>query len=55
VTTGILSSLGERGHQIEVMHGPQGGWGPVSVIGVDGQDLTTARDPRVDTTSAIVL
>jgi gamma-glutamyltranspeptidase / glutathione hydrolase len=55
VTTGILSSLGERGHQIEVMHGPQGGWGPVSVIGVDGPELTTARDPRVDTTSAIVV
>ena len=51
---GITDALASLGHQIESMSGPQPGWGPVSIIEVDGDLRTTQRDPRVDTTSAIV-
>ncbi len=51
----LLEDLGARGHQIEVQAGPQPGWGPVSIIEVDGERRATSRDPRVDTTSAIMV
>ena len=51
---GITEALASLGHQIELMSGPQPGWGPVSIIEVDGDLRATQRDPRVDTTSAIV-
>ncbi len=51
---GITEALASLGHQIELMSGPQPGWGPVSIIEVDGHLRATQRDPRVDTTSAIV-
>ena len=50
-----LSALRDRGHVIEEVASPQPGWGPVSIIRVDGSDLDTQRDPRVDTTSAVVV
>jgi gamma-glutamyltranspeptidase / glutathione hydrolase len=54
VAEGILGDLRGRGHQIEEMPGPQPGWGPVSMIQVEGPQLSTHPDPRVDTTSAVV-
>jgi gamma-glutamyltranspeptidase/glutathione hydrolase len=48
-----LSDLRARGHVIEVRPGPQSGWGPVSIIEVDGTRRDTFADPRVDTTSAV--
>jgi gamma-glutamyltranspeptidase/glutathione hydrolase len=43
------------GHRLEVLDAPQSGWGPVSVIEVDGSHVATARDPRVETTMAVVV
>ncbi len=49
----VVNDLRARGHQIQVTEKPQPGWGPMSVIGVDGDHRHTARDPRVETTAAI--
>ena len=49
-----LAELRARGHVIEEVPDRQPGWGPVSMIKIDGKDRTTYPDPRVDTTSAIV-
>lgn len=51
---GIVDDLRRRGHGIELVEGPTGGWGPVSVIEVDADGLlTAAADPRVDTAQAV--
>jgi gamma-glutamyltranspeptidase len=55
VPESTLMELRRRGHEIEVVGEMQPGWGPASIIRVDGPVLETARDPRVDTTSAVVL
>jgi gamma-glutamyltranspeptidase len=55
VPAAILRELRRRGHQIEEMVSPQSAWGPVSVIAIDGDRRDTHRDPRVDTTEAVVL
>jgi gamma-glutamyltranspeptidase/glutathione hydrolase len=55
VDPGTLSDLGHRGHVIDEVPAPNPEWGPVSMIRVDPDGLATAADPRVDTTSAVVL
>lgn len=50
----VVEDLRRRGHEVGVVDGPQGGWGPMSVIGFDGDDRVAAADPRVDTTAALV-
>ena len=50
----ILSNLTNRGHVIEEVGQAQPGWGPVSIIEIDGEHRNTYPDPRVDTTSAVV-
>jgi gamma-glutamyltranspeptidase/glutathione hydrolase len=55
VSSATLADLQGRGHMIEEVPGPQSEWGPVSMIRIDPPDLATAADPRVDTTSAVVL
>jgi gamma-glutamyltranspeptidase / glutathione hydrolase len=50
----VVTDLRRRGHQVTVVDGPQPGWGPMSVIGLDGAERTAAADPRVDTTAALV-
>jgi gamma-glutamyltranspeptidase/glutathione hydrolase len=54
LSAGLLADLRRRGHVIEELASLQPGWGPVSVIGLDGDRRRTARDPRVDTTAALV-
>lgn len=54
VDSAVLSGLEERGHRVTVSSGPQPGWGPVSIIRLDGSDRGAAPDPRVDTTAALV-
>jgi gamma-glutamyltranspeptidase/glutathione hydrolase len=54
VSSSILAELRRRGHSIEELANRQPGWGPVSIIEVDGDDLRAAADPRVDTTKAFV-
>jgi gamma-glutamyltranspeptidase/glutathione hydrolase len=55
VPESTLIELRRRGHEIALVGEMQPGWGPASIIRVDGPVLETARDPRVDTTSAVVL
>jgi gamma-glutamyltranspeptidase/glutathione hydrolase len=51
----IVADLEARGHQIELIDGYTGGWGPISMILVEPTGLrTAAADPRVDTSSALV-
>jgi gamma-glutamyltranspeptidase/glutathione hydrolase len=54
VSSSVIDHLRSLGHQIEVLEGPQPGWGPVSIIEVDGETRRAAADPRVDTTEALV-
>jgi gamma-glutamyltranspeptidase/glutathione hydrolase len=49
-----LDELRRRGHQIEELTERQSGWGPVSIIEVDGDQRRAAADPRVDTTAALL-
>ncbi len=51
----VLEALRAKGHVIEELPDRQPGWGPVSVISVDGSMRETERDPRVDTTEAVVV
>ncbi|MFZ0627342.1 MAG: gamma-glutamyltransferase [Acidimicrobiia bacterium] len=51
----IVSALRKKGHEVKVLANRQPGWGPISIIGVDGDDRQTARDPRVDTTKAAII
>ena len=51
----IVDDLRTRGHTIELVEGPTGGWGPISMIAVGSDGLrTAAADPRVATSSALV-
>jgi gamma-glutamyltranspeptidase/glutathione hydrolase len=51
----VLRDLEDRGHKLTVMPQPQPGWGPISVIGLDGDMPQAAADPRVATSSAMVI
>lgn len=50
----VVTGLEARGHRVEVMPGPQPGWGPVSIIELDGDTRRASADPRVDTTAALL-
>jgi gamma-glutamyltranspeptidase/glutathione hydrolase len=50
----VLNDLKARGHRIGVVDQPQRGWGPVSTIGLDGDERVAAADPRVETTAALI-
>jgi gamma-glutamyltranspeptidase/glutathione hydrolase len=50
-----LGELRRRGHVIEEVARPNPEWGPVSMIRVDPSGVTAAADPRVDTTSAVLM
>ena len=52
--SGVIESLRDKGHEVAVTDGPQPGWGPVSIIELEGDVRRAAADPRVDTTSALV-
>ena len=47
-----IEGLARRGHSVTVVDGPTPGWGPVSVIDVDG-DRKGSADPRVSTSAAL--
>ncbi|MFZ0015382.1 MAG: gamma-glutamyltransferase [Acidimicrobiia bacterium] len=51
----IVSGLAARGHEVSVAAEPQPGWGPLSIIEIDGDRRRAAADPRVDTTAALLL
>jgi gamma-glutamyltranspeptidase/glutathione hydrolase len=55
VAPGTLADLRHRGHVIDEVPAPNPEWGPVSVIRIDPTGPATAADPRVDTTSAVIL
>lgn len=50
---GVVDALEEMGHQISVLDRRQPGWGPMSIIELDGSARRAAADPRVDTTAAL--
>jgi gamma-glutamyltranspeptidase/glutathione hydrolase len=50
----ILDDLETRGHTISILDDHQPGWGPMSVIELNGPERAAAADPRVDTTSALL-
>lgn len=50
----IVEGLRARGHRVDEVDAIQPGWGPVSIIELDGDTRRTARDPRVDTTAALI-
>ena len=54
VDPAIIDGLESRGHRVTETPGPQKGWGPVGIIELNGEARVTARDPRVDTTAALV-
>ncbi len=51
----VKAGLAKRGHQLEEHGESRPGWGPMSLIHVDGHRRSTARDPRVETTAAAVV
>lgn len=50
VRDGLLS----RGHDFTIHPHRQPGWGPMSIIELDGPDRRAAADPRVDTATALL-
>lgn len=49
----VIEGLRERGHDLTPLDKPQPGWGPMSIIELDGPNRHTAPDFRVDTTAAV--
>jgi gamma-glutamyltranspeptidase len=49
-----LTDLRSRGHVIEQLDALQPGWGPLSLIELEGDTRRSAADPRVDTTAALL-
>ncbi len=50
----LLEELREKGHEIAETSRPQPGWGPVSLIEIDGGSRRAAADPRVETSHSDV-
>ena len=55
VPSATLAELRRRGHVIDEMPEANPEWGPVSMIRIDPAGPTPSADPRVDTTSAVVV
>ena len=54
VASDVIASLEAKGHVITNLERRQPGWGPMSILELDGTDRRAAADPRVDTTAALV-
>lgn len=54
VPDNVFDGLRALGHAVSPLDRIQPGWGPVSIIELDGPDRRSAADPRVDTTAALV-
>jgi gamma-glutamyltranspeptidase/glutathione hydrolase len=54
MSTATLTDLRSRGHVIEELDAPQPGWGPLSLIELDGDTRRSAPDPRVDTATSLI-
>ncbi len=50
----VTDDLRSRGHDLTIVDQPQSGWGPMSLIEVNGPDRRAASDPRVDTAAALL-
>lgn len=50
----VAEDLESRGHSLSRLDQRQPGWGPMSIIELDGAKRRAAADPRVDTTAALV-
>ena len=49
-----LADLRSRGHVIEELDARQPGWGPLSLIELEGDTRRSAPDPRVNTTTSLI-
>ncbi|HUG31723.1 MAG TPA: gamma-glutamyltransferase [Acidimicrobiia bacterium] len=54
VSRRILDDLLGRGHSLTILDRDQPGWGPLSVIELDGDQKRSAPDPRVDTATSLI-
>ena len=54
VPDAVVEGLEDRGHSLERFDRRQPGWGPMSIIELDGSERRAAADPRVDTATALV-
>ena len=50
----VVAGLEERGHRVQQVSDWEGGWGPVSLIGVADDDVYAAADPRVGSSAALM-
>lgn len=50
----VLDGLRQRGHDLTLHDTRQPGWGPMSLIELNGPERRAAADPRVDTATALV-
>lgn len=49
----VVAGLQQRGHRVERVPDWSGGWGPVSLIGIEDDEVFAAADPRVSTSAAL--
>jgi gamma-glutamyltranspeptidase / glutathione hydrolase len=54
VPEAVVEGLADRGHSVEKLDRRQPGWGPMSIIELDGSERRAAADPRVDTAAALL-
>ncbi len=53
VESALVEDLRGRGHQIDELDQLQAGWGPLSIIEVEGSIRRVAADPRIETATAL--
>jgi gamma-glutamyltranspeptidase/glutathione hydrolase len=49
----VVDGLRRRGHHVEPTAPWMPGWGPISLLTVDGDEVTAAADPRITTSAAV--
>jgi gamma-glutamyltranspeptidase/glutathione hydrolase len=49
----VVAGLEARGHRVERVPDWNGGWGPVSLIGIDEDEVYAAADPRIAASAAL--
>lgn len=54
LSNAVLSDLRARGHEVERLETLQPGWGPASIVEIDGDRRRAAADPRVKTSLSLI-
>jgi gamma-glutamyltranspeptidase/glutathione hydrolase len=50
----VVAGLEQRGHRVEPATDWSGGWGPISLIGVEDDEVYAAADPRIRASAALM-